>query len=71
MAADRSATDGLDAGDRVRHALPLAPPGTLTFARMAIAAVRNAPHPRVDDNRDGADSLGLMLQMLGAEASVA
>jgi hypothetical protein len=38
---------------------------------MAIAAVRNAPHPRVDDNRDGADSLGLMLQMLGAEASVA
>jgi CheY-like chemotaxis protein len=51
--------------------LPLAPPGTLTFAtnghRGGLATRRILV---VDDNRDGADSLGLMLQMLGAEASV-
>ena len=51
--------------------LPLAPPGTLTFATNGQAgSLADRRILVVDDTRDGADSLGMMLQMLGAETSV-
>jgi len=51
--------------------LPLSSPGTLTFATNGhTGGLTSRRILVVDDNHDGADSLGLMLRMLGAEASV-
>jgi CheY-like chemotaxis protein len=68
-----AASDGIGRGSEFQVRLPLA------TGDAAVAARRTTPHPApvrlrvlvVDDNRDAADSLGVLLDVLGYEVRVA
>ena len=69
-----AASEGRGRGSQFTVRLPLTARPQVDKANAAIAAPSVRPLPRVlvvDDNRDAADSLGALLQIMGAEVRVA
>jgi CheY-like chemotaxis protein len=69
-------SEGLDRGCEIAVKLPLAEQQAVVAAPAGPAISRDRPLARqrvlvVDDNQDAADSLGMLLQFLGAEVEVA